>query len=68
MAGWADERPMKTFQIHWRNGEIDAVKAQGINHSDGTRHIQFWRANQLILSVNGEDVRYVRDVTDGGLQ
>ena len=63
MAGWEDTRPMQTWQIRWRDGDIDAVQAQGINYPDGSGHIQFWRANQMILSVNGADVRQVRLMT-----
>lgn len=65
MAGWEDTRPLVSYQIFWRDGTIDAVQAQGINSQDTSGHIQFWRAHQMILSVNGADVRQVRLANPG---
>ena len=62
----ADTRPIKTYQIFWRDGQIDAIQCQGISGHAVSGHIEFWKANEMILSVNGADVRQVRLMTNGG--
>lgn len=52
MAGWRDERPVKVYEIRWKNGEVGAVRAQGVSYPEGHAHTLFWCDNEMVLSVN----------------
>lgn len=72
-----DYGPLRTYEITWQNGHVEKVQGHQVQFSGGgmfgepepkrfTIHGMFpgrhWR---LVISAPEEDVRIVRDVTEG---
>lgn len=74
-----DYGPLRTYEITWMNGHIERVQGHQVHHSGNipllfggrperarfTIHGEFDGRWRMVLTAPEEDVRTIRDVTEG---